>query len=42
MGIRVAFDGGRHITSEVVPLALASLVIWMRIWRARSLRAEPV
>ena len=41
MGTHVAFDGGRHITSEVVPLVLASLVLWMRVWRARSFRAEP-
>ena len=42
MGTHVAFDGGRHITSEAVPLVLASLVLWMRISRARRLRAEPV
>jgi hypothetical protein len=41
MGTHVAFDGGRHITSEVVPLVLASLVLWMRLWRARNFRAEP-
>ena len=42
MGTHVAFDGGRHMTSEVVPLVLASVVLWMRMWRMRGLRAEPV
>jgi uncharacterized membrane protein YphA (DoxX/SURF4 family) len=28
----IAFDGGRHMTSEVVPITLASLVLWLR-WR---------
>ena len=41
IGTHVAFDGGRHMTSEVVPLVLASVVLWMRIWRMRGLRAEP-
>jgi putative oxidoreductase len=26
----IVFDHGRHMTSEVVPIALASLVLWLR------------
>jgi uncharacterized membrane protein YphA (DoxX/SURF4 family) len=26
----LAFDHGRHMTSEVVPITLASLVLWLR------------
>lgn len=28
----IAFDQGRHMTSEVVPITLASLVLWLR-WK---------
>ena len=31
MTTHVIFDGGRHVTSEVVPLVLASLVVAMRV-----------
>lgn len=30
MGTHVAFDGGRHMTSEVVPLTLSIIVLIMR------------
>jgi uncharacterized membrane protein YphA (DoxX/SURF4 family) len=30
MATHVVRDGGRHMTSEVVPLALATLVLWTR------------
>jgi putative oxidoreductase len=29
----IAFDGGRHMTSEVVPIVLASVVLWLR-WKS--------
>lgn len=41
MGTHVAFDGGRHVTSEVVPLVLANVVLWMRVINARRVNAEP-
>ena len=41
MGTHVVFDGGRHMTSEVVPLALATLVVVMRLLGSRRVRAEP-
>ena len=37
MGTHVAFDNGRHLTSEVVPLTLATIVLVMR--RAQIRRA---
>lgn len=30
MGTHVIYDGGRHLTSEVVPLTLASIVLVLR------------
>jgi uncharacterized membrane protein YphA (DoxX/SURF4 family) len=30
MATHLIFDGGRHMTSEVVPLALATLVVFLR------------
>jgi uncharacterized membrane protein YphA (DoxX/SURF4 family) len=30
MATHVLFDGGRHITSEIVPLTLATLVLFLR------------
>ena len=41
MATHVVFDGGRHVTSEVVPLVLASLVLWMRVAGLRRVRAAP-
>ena len=32
MATHIVFDGGRHMTSEVVPITLASIVLWLR-WR---------
>lgn len=39
MATHVIFDGGRHVTSEVVPLVLASLVLWMRVAHTARSRA---
>ena len=39
MATHVIFDGGRHMTSEVVPLVLASLVLWMRVAHTARSRA---
>ena len=30
MGTHIAYDGGRHLTSEVVPMFLSLLVLWFR------------
>jgi uncharacterized membrane protein YphA (DoxX/SURF4 family) len=40
MGTHVVRDGGRHLTSEVVPIVLASVVLWAR--RAAWLGARPL
>ena len=37
MGTHIVFDGGRHITSEVVPLVLASVVLVARRGQLRQL-----
>lgn len=48
MGTHVVFDGGRHLTSEVVPLVLASIVLAVRrrqvadlLGRLRGLASGP-
>jgi putative oxidoreductase len=41
MATHVMFDGGRHMTSEVVPIVLASLVLLMRAIDRRRVRTEP-
>lgn len=38
MGTHVVRDGGRHVTSEVVPIVLASRVLWARRAEWRSAR----
>ena len=40
MATHVVRDGGRHLTSEVVPIVLASLLLWAR--RAEWLGARPL
>jgi len=38
MGTHIAYDGGRHLTSEIVPMVLSLLVLWFRrrsIWKPR-------
>jgi putative oxidoreductase len=30
MGTHIAFDNGRHLTSEVVPLTLSLILLWLR------------
>ena len=42
MATHVMFDGGRHLTSEVVPIVLSSPVLWMRIAVQRQRPAEAV
>lgn len=37
MATHIIFDGGRHLTSEVVPLVLASIVLVLRRGQIRSL-----
>jgi putative oxidoreductase len=37
MGTHLALDGGRHLTSEVVPLTLSLAVLWMRRNQLRSM-----
>jgi uncharacterized membrane protein YphA (DoxX/SURF4 family) len=40
MATHIIFDGGRHLTSEVVPLVLASIVLVLRRGQVRSVVAR--
>jgi putative oxidoreductase len=41
MATHIIFDGGRHMTSEVVPLVLASVVLFVRRRQVRELLGRP-
>ena len=41
MGTHIVKDQGRHLTSEVLPLTLATIVLVLRIRRARSRGQSP-
>ena len=40
MGTHIAFDGGRHMTSEIVPLTLATIVLLIRRGQLARLRGR--
>ena len=40
MGTHIVKDGGRHLTSEVVPITLATIVFVLRLRSARRLRGQ--
>jgi uncharacterized membrane protein YphA (DoxX/SURF4 family) len=40
MGTHIAFDRGRHVTSEIVPLTLSLILLWLRWDIARQYPAR--